>query len=95
MNGWQVELMVANAASELWESLNEPDALEKELKEAAKELKKGAELIDEGLDRVSDSIAILSETPMADKLQGILETFEGLLYEIGQMRDHFERGERE
>ena len=95
MNAWQIELMVANAASEEWELINEPDPYEKYLKDAAKDIKEALRLIDEGLDTLDSAVSTLCGTPMADKLQSFLDAFDDLSLGLKSMKDHYERGERE
>ena len=95
MNGWQVQEMVEREAAELWERLNAPDPEADRMKEAAKRLRCGLDSIDNGLDWVADAISKVDGTPMADKLQSFLDSFEKLSDELEDLTEKYERGERE
>ena len=92
---WQVDAMwEADAAAE-WERLNEPDPAEDQMKEAAGLISKGLSRIDDGLGWISDAVAILDGTPMADKVQSLMESIEDLAVDLGILKNHYERGERD
>ena len=95
MTGWQADVMFETISAEEWERLNEPDPAEDALKDAAESIRKALVGIDDGCDWIADAVAILSETPMADKLQSILDDFTNLANDLEGLRDHYERGERE
>ena len=92
---WQVDAMwEADAAAE-WERLNEPDPAEDQMKESAGLISTGLSRIDDGLGWISDAVAILDGTPMADKVQSLMESIEDLAVDLGILKNHYERGERE
>ena len=78
-----------------WERLNAPDPAEDKLKEAAESLGAALDNIDSGLDWLADAISKLEGTPMADKIQSFLDSFESLANDLEGIKDHCERGERE
>lgn len=84
----------ADAAAE-WERLNAPDPMENEMKEAAEQIKFGLDSVDAGLDFFAEAVATLSESPMADRVQSFLNDFESLANKLEELKNHFERGERE
>ena len=95
MNGWQVDLMIENERNRAWEKLNAPDPYEKVLQEAAKELEKAIERLDKSTDSLADASAELSETPMQAKIDMFIETLEDIRCDLKDIREHWERGERE
>ena len=84
----------ADAAAE-WERLNEPDPMEKEMKEAAEQIKFGLDSVDAGLDFFAEAVSALGESPMADRVQSFLNDFESLANKLDELKNHYERGERE
>ena len=95
MKDWQAQAMwEADAAAE-WERINEPDPAEKELKEAAKSIEIALDCIDSGLDWISDAVSKLDGSPMADKVQSFLDSFESLANNLEKLGEHYGRGERE
>lgn len=95
MNGWQVQAMVEAERADAWESLNAPDPAEDQMKEAAESIKTALSNIGNGLDWIADAIAKLDETPMADKLQSLLDDFESLANNLENLKNLYEKGERE
>lgn len=95
MNGWQADVMFETITAEEWERLNEPDPAEGIMKDAAESIRKALVGIDNGCDWIADAVDILSETPMADKVQSILDDFTKLANDLEGLKDHYERGERE
>jgi hypothetical protein len=95
MNGWQVQEMWEADANAAWEALNAPDPAERQMKEAADSLDIALDNIDSGLDWISDAVSKLDELPMADKVQSFLDDFEKLSKALEDLKDHYERGERE
>lgn len=95
MTGWQVDQMVENAALALWEELNEPDPAEQEMKEAAVLISSCLKDVSTGLFHLEDAISALDGTPMADKLQSYMDQFDDLVIGLRELREHYERGERE
>lgn len=84
----------ADAAAE-WERLNEPDPAENQMKEAAVKIEKGLKKINDGLDALADAMISLAGTPMQYKVESYMEGIENLVSELGILKDHYERGERE
>ena len=84
----------ADAAAE-WERLNAPDPMENEMKEAAEQIKFGLDSVDAGLDFFAKAVSALGESPMADRVQSFLNDFESLANKLEELKNHFERGERE
>ena len=84
----------ADAAAE-WERLNAPDPMENEMKEAAEQIKFGLDSVDAVLDFFAEAVAALSDSPMADRVQSFLNDFESLANKLDELKNHFERGERE
>lgn len=95
MTGWQADVMFETISAEEWERFNEPDPAENQMKEAADSLEVALDRINDGIDWISDAVSILSETPMADKVQSILDDFTKLANDLEGLKDHYERGERE
>lgn len=95
MTGWQVQAMVEVERADAWESLNASDPAAEQMQEAAESIKTALSNIDNGLDWIADAIAKLDETPMADKLQSLLDDFESLANNLETMKNLYERGERE
>lgn len=95
MNGWQVQAMWEADTGAAWEALNAPDPAERQMKEAADSLDIALDNIDSGLDWISDAVSKLDELPMADKVQSFLDDFEKLSKALEDLKDHYERGERE
>ena len=98
MTGWQVQVMEDRWEAQTearWEALNAPDPAEDQMKEAAESIKTALSNIDNGLDWIADAIAKLDETPMADKLQSLLDDFESLANNLENLKNLYERGERE
>lgn len=95
MTGWQVQEMVEAERANAWEALNASDPAEDQMKEAAESIKTALSNIDNGLDWIADAIAKLDETPMADKLQSFLDDFESLANNLENLKNLYERGERE
>lgn len=95
MNGWQVQAMwEADAAAE-WERINEPDPAESQMKEAAESLEVALDKFNAGLDMVADAMISLADTPMQYKVGSCMEGIENLVSELGTLKEHYERGERE
>ena len=92
---WQLDAMWQAEAAAEWERLNEPDPAEKQMKEAAKHISEGLSEIDSGLDKISEAVSALYDTPMADKVQSFLDSIEDLAVDLGLLKNHYERGERE
>ncbi len=84
----------ADAAAE-WERLNAPDPMENEMKEAAKQIKFGLDSVDAGLAFFAEAVSALGESPMADRVQSFLDDFESLANKLEELKNHYERGERE
>ena len=95
MNGWQVQAMWEADTNAAWEEMNAPDPAERQMKEAADSLDIALDNIDSGLDWISDAVSKLDELPMADKVQSFLDDFEKLSKALEDLKDHYERGERE
>ena len=95
MTGWQVQAMwEADAAAE-WERKNAPDPAERQMKEAADSLEVALDKINDGLDWVADAVSKLDKLPMADTVLSFLDDFEKLVNQLEELKDHYERGERE
>jgi hypothetical protein len=62
---------------------------------AARRIGTGLDAIDNGLDWIADAIAHLNGTPMADRVQSVLDGMEALATELEGLKDRYERGERE
>lgn len=95
MTGWQVQAMVEADRANAWEGLYAHDPATEQMKEAAESIKTALSNIDNGLDWIADAIAKLDETPMADKLQSFLDDFESLANNLENLKNLYERGERE
>ena len=95
MKDWQVEDVWGQAMAALWEEMNAPDPEADRMKKAAGRLKCGLDSIDNGLDWVADAISVLDGTPMADKLQSFLDSFEDLANDLEALTGKYERGERD
>lgn len=95
MKDWQMQEIWDREVAALWEQLNAPDPEADRLMKAASRIKCGLDSIDNGLDWVADAIAVLEGTPMADKLQSFLDSFEDLANDLEEVNHHYERGERE
>ena len=98
MTGWQVQVMEDRWEAQTearWEALNAPDPAEDQMQEAAESIKTALSNIYNGLDWIADAIAKLDETPMADKLQSFLDDFESLANNLENLKNLYERGERE
>ena len=95
MTGWQVQAMVEAERANAWEDLYAHDPATERMQEAAESIKTALSNIDNGLDWIADAIAKLDETPMADKLQSFLDDFESLANNLENLKNLYERGERE
>lgn len=95
MNGWQVQAMKEAEDARIWEELNEPDPAERQMKVAAVEIEKGLKKINDGLDALADAMISLADTPMQYKVGSYMEGIESLVSELGVLKEHYERGERE
>lgn len=95
MSEWQVQEMFERETADLWERLNAHDPDSKKLQDAAQRIKCGLDSIDNGLDWLADAIRVLDGTPMADKVQSFLDSFENLANDLEELNDKFERGRRE
>ena len=95
MTGWQVQAMVEAERANVWEDLYAHDPATERMQEAAESIKTALSNIDNGLDWIADAIAKLDETPMADKLQSFLDDFESLANNLENLKNLYERGERE
>lgn len=95
MTGWQVQAMVEAERANAWEDLHAHDPATERMQEAAESIKTALSNIDNGLDWIADAIAKLDETPMADKLQSFLDDFESLANNLENLKNLYERGERE
>lgn len=95
MNGWQVQAIWEADAAAAWEALNAPDPAERQMKEAAVEIEKGLKKINDGLDALADAMISLADTPMQYKVESCMEGIESLVSELGILKEHYERGERE
>jgi hypothetical protein len=95
MNGWQLQAMWEADAAAAWEALNAPDPAERQMKEAADSLDVALNKINDGIDWVADAVSKLKETPMEYKVVSFMEDFEKLVNGLEDLKDHYERGERE
>lgn len=95
MNEWQVQEMFERETADLWERLNAPDPDSERLQNAAQRIKCGLDSIDNGLDWLADAIQVLDGTPMADKVQSFLDSFENLVNDLEELNDKFERGRKD
>ena len=102
MTAWQSELMRQDVdaiweaeAAEQWERLNAHDPREKELKEAALDMRLAMREISDGEDYLYDAVAKLSGTPMADKVQSLVEEVLDLHGQIENLAMVYGKGRRE
>lgn len=84
----------SDAAAE-WERLNQPDAYEKQMRDAALDMGNAIEYLDSAILRLCDASADLSETPMQAKVDSFIETLEDIGCDLKAIKEHWERGERE
>jgi len=100
MEGWEVELAVADHFSRLWEDLNdvtvdrmyEDTADEDEcetLREAHQALGFAVESMDSALDSIQEAAEALEDTPDGDRIMSILNDLEGYLKQLEQKRDEY------
>lgn len=94
MMGWQIDLMVERQSEELWARMNAPDPDEDLMKDAAKRINCGLDSIDNGLDWLADAVSVLNGTPMADRVQGVLNELESLANTLEEIEHRYERGDR-
>ena len=95
MTGWQVQEMWEQDTAALWERLNAPDPAEKQMKAAAVDMQMANNLIDQAENNLVSAIAELSDTPMEDKVNSLLDALMDLRIEIRLLAEKYERGERE
>ena len=94
MTAWQTDLMVERQSEALWARMNRPDPEEDLLKGASERIKCGLDSIDNGLDWLADAVSVLNGTPMADRVQSILNDLENMANGLEEINRHYERGER-
>ena len=92
MNAWQVDQMEADARNHQWEELNAPDPYAHLMKKAATSIESATYLIDTAENRLYDAIAQLSGTPMADKVQYLVEELMDLHIEIYKLSESYAKG---
>ena len=84
----------ADAAAE-WERINAPDPYEKKLIEASKQLKEVLESLGEASGYLVDAQSELEGTPMEDVLGSALNDLEDVICFVNELKQKYERGERE
>ena len=92
---WQMEAMQERAAEEEWERLNAPDPLEDKLQQAAEDLKGVLDNIWEAQNSIGLAQAELTGTPMECKLESLIDELEAVSGTLRELKEHWERGERE
>lgn len=95
MTGWQVQEMWERDTAALWERLNAPDPAEKYMQAAAVDMRQATSLIDKAENYLVGAIGKLSDTPMEDKVNSLLNSLMDLRIDIRQLAEKYERGERE
>ena len=95
MTAWQTDLMLERQSESMWERLNRPDPAEEQMIQAASRVNCGLACIDDGIDWVSEAVKKLEGTPMADRLQSILNDLETLSTGLADLNRRYERGCRE
>ena len=79
----------------IWEELNAPDPLEKQMKEAAKDLRDAAILMDKAEDEISAAVADLFDTPLEDVMSELLSRLMDFRYEVIKIAENYGKGVRE
>ena len=84
----------ADAAAE-WERINEPDPYENQMKIAARSLDKALDELNDVIGWVQTAEADLHGSPMADKVSSFAQDLDNIYGELRNLKEHYERGERE
>ena len=79
----------------IWEELNAPDPLEAQMKEAARDLRDAVNLMDKAENELSAAVYDLEETELEDAMSDLLEKLMEFRYEVQEIAEKYERGERE
>ena len=95
MNGWQIQAMYERDTEALWERISAPDPAEKQMKAASKTMIEGCEFLNIATDRLYEAVAELYETPMADKVESIVNQIEDLRIDLKMLAEKYGKGVRE
>ena len=87
-------MWAADTAAE-WERINEPDPYENQMKMAARSLDKALDELNDVIGWVQTAEADLQDSPMADKVGSLAQDLDNIYGELRNLKDHYERGERE
>lgn len=95
MTGWQVQEMWERDSAALWERQNRPDPAEKQMEAAAADMLDGNQWLDYATDRLYEAVAELGGTPMADRVESLVNQVEDLRIELKSLADKYRKGVRE
>ena len=95
MTGWEVQALKEAEDARIWEELNAPDPYEKQMRDAAIEMRQAYDQINKAENFLMEAVAAVSETPMEDKVNSLLEALEDLNCDINMLQEKYRKGERE
>jgi hypothetical protein len=95
MQGWQIDLMIAQEAEAAWNRLNAPDPEAGRMKKAAVDMKAADEFLSIVTDRLAEAMGVLDGTPMSDKVVSFLTQIEDIQCDLFSLTEKYGRGERE
>ena len=95
MTGWEVQALKEAEDARIWEELNAPDPNEKQMRDAAIEMRQAYDQINKAENFLMEAVAAVSETPMEDKVNSLLEALEDLNCDINMLQEKYGKGERE
>ena len=95
MTQWQLEAMNCQITTAAWNRLNAPDPAEKAMKSAAVSMTEAAGFLDISTERLMQAAEDLKGTPMQDKVISFVNQIEDLECFIRDLKNKYERGERD
>lgn len=93
MNAWQVEQMVADAAAQEWERINEPDPNEGRYLEAANDLDVAIKHLMKVEDYVEQAADDVEGLPAEDRIVAFIEALGEMRYGLGSLKEKLQRGD--